>query len=190
MAVRIRYDYFNLDDKNVFRDHEPLIAPAPKCDDGAHFYYKEKKLSFTKTDEVYKRALQAAKKGKMLTFHWRGGYLTREVLGELLDEIRKAGAEKGKQAVVSLNWPAGGDSAPLYGKCGVSRDAGGERRGADGMMEKDSEAYAVGEEQRLYFLRKKQWANPGKNGIIDTLYKRKSNRQEEDIVWHLNLRAG
>lgn len=104
-AVRIRYDYFNLDDKNVLRDHEPLIAPAPKCDDGAHFYYKEKKLSFTKTDEVYKRALQAAKKGKMLTFHWRGGYLTREVLGELLDEIRKAGAEKGKQAVVSLNWP-------------------------------------------------------------------------------------
>ena len=104
-AVRIRYDYFNLDDKNVFRDHEPLIAPAPKCDDGANFYYKEKKLSFTKTDEVYKRALQAAKKGKMLTFHWRGGYLTREVLGELLDEIRKAGAEKGKQAVVSLNWP-------------------------------------------------------------------------------------
>ena len=44
------------------------------------------------------------------------------------------------------------------------------------MMEKDSEAYAVGEEQRLYFLRKKQWANSGKNGIIDTLYKRKSNR--------------
>ena len=100
-----RYDYFNLDDKAMFRDHEPLIAPAPACTDNGHFYYKEKKLSFTKTDEVYKRALQAAKKGKMLTFHWRGGYLTREVLGELLDEIRKAGAEKGKQAVVSLNWP-------------------------------------------------------------------------------------
>ena len=26
----IRYDYFNLDDKSIFRDHEPLIAPAPK----------------------------------------------------------------------------------------------------------------------------------------------------------------
>ena len=25
----IRYDYFNLDDKKIFRDHEPLIAPAP-----------------------------------------------------------------------------------------------------------------------------------------------------------------
>ena len=34
----IRYDYFNLDDKAVFRDHEPLIAPAPSCTDGDHFY--------------------------------------------------------------------------------------------------------------------------------------------------------
>ena len=81
----IRYDYFNLDDKAVFRDHEPLIAPAPSCTDGDHFYYKEKKLSFTKAEDVYKRACQAAKKGKPLTFHWRGGYLTRAVLEELLD---------------------------------------------------------------------------------------------------------
>ena len=65
----IRYDYFNLDDKAVFRDHEPLIAPAPA-----------------------------------LTFHWRGGYLTREVLGELLDLMQQAGAQKNKTAVVSLNW--------------------------------------------------------------------------------------
>ena len=28
-STSIRYDYFNLDDKNIFRDHEPLIAPAP-----------------------------------------------------------------------------------------------------------------------------------------------------------------
>ena len=30
-STSIRYDYFNLDDKNIFRDHEPLIAPAPPC---------------------------------------------------------------------------------------------------------------------------------------------------------------
>ena len=54
----IRYDYFNLGDKAVFRDHEPLIAPTPGCPDNDHFYYKEKKLSFTKTEEVYKRAQQ------------------------------------------------------------------------------------------------------------------------------------
>ena len=63
-AKEIRYDYFNLDDKNIFRDHEPLIAPAPACTDGDHFYYKEKKMSFTKTEDVYKRSLQAAKKRK------------------------------------------------------------------------------------------------------------------------------
>ena len=100
----IRYDYFNLSDKSIFRDHEPLIAPAPVCTDGEHFYYKEKKLSFTKTEEVYKRALQAAKKGKTFTFHWRGGYLTREVLQELVDLIRQAGKEKNKNARISLNW--------------------------------------------------------------------------------------
>ena len=101
----IRYDYFNLDDKNIFRDHEPLIAPAPSCTDGGHFYYKEKKLSFTKVEDVYKRSQQAAKKGKTLDFHWRGGYLTKEALKELLDEIHKAGEERQKKAIVNLNWP-------------------------------------------------------------------------------------
>ena len=101
----IRYDYFNLDDGHIFKDHEPLIAAAPPCTDHDHFYSKEKKLSFTKTEDVYKRSLQAAKKGKTLTFHWRGGYLTREVLNELLGLIRKAGEEKNKTAVVNINWP-------------------------------------------------------------------------------------
>ena len=103
--TEIRYDYFNLDDQQIFRDHEPLIAPAPNCNDHDHFYYKEKKLSFTKQEDVYKRSLQAAKKGKVLVFHWRGGYLTKEVLNELLDLIRKAGMEKEKNAMVSINWP-------------------------------------------------------------------------------------
>ena len=101
----IRYDYFNLDDSQIFRDHEPLIAPAPHCGDHEHFYYKEKKLSFTKKKDVYKRSLQAAKKGRVLIFHWRGGYLTKEVLKELLELIRKAGDEKDKTAMVSINWP-------------------------------------------------------------------------------------
>ena len=69
-----------------------------------HFYYKEKKLSFTRQEDVYKRSLQAAKKGKTLIFHWRGGYLTKEMLGELLVLIRKAGTEKKKTAMISVNW--------------------------------------------------------------------------------------
>lgn len=38
-------------------------------------------------------------------FHWRGGYLTREILKELLIGIEEAAKEKGKRAKVSLNWP-------------------------------------------------------------------------------------
>ena len=104
-STNIRYDYFNLDDKNIFRDHEPLIAPAPPCPDGNHFYYREKKLSFTKLEDVYKRALQAAKKGREFTFHWRGGYLTREVLADLVDQIQAAGKTRDKKAIITLNWP-------------------------------------------------------------------------------------
>ena len=104
-SVSIRYDYFNLDDKNIFRDHEPLIAPAPTCPDGSHSYYREKKLSFTKTEDVYKRALQAARKGREFTFHWRGSYLTREVLADLVDQIQAAGKTRDKKAIITLNWP-------------------------------------------------------------------------------------
>ena len=87
------------------RQGDPPIAPAPACTDSDHFYYKEKKLSFTKQEDVYKRSLQATKKGKTLTFHWRGGYLTKEVLRELLDLIEKAGKERQKTALIKLNWP-------------------------------------------------------------------------------------
>lgn len=100
----IRYDYFNLPDKQIFRDHEPLLFQVPACQESDHFYYREKKLSFTKVEEVYKRSLQTAKKGKVLTFHWRGGYLTREKVLELLEQMRKAGAERGKAPQVQINW--------------------------------------------------------------------------------------
>ena len=51
----IRYDYFNLEDRRIFRDHEPLITPAPACSEGDGFYYRMKKLSFTKLEEVERR---------------------------------------------------------------------------------------------------------------------------------------
>ncbi len=101
----LRYDYFNLDDKHFFRDHEPVIWKVPACTDGDHFYYKEKKISFTKVEDVKKRSLQAIRKNKPLLFHWRGGYLTREVLTELLETMAEAAREKGKYAKVNLNWP-------------------------------------------------------------------------------------
>lgn len=100
----IRYDYFNLSDKQFFRDHEPIIYESPKCIDSDHFYYKTKKLSFTKTNDVSNRALQAIRKGKPLIFHWRGSYLTREVLSELLTLLGQTARQKEKHTKISLNW--------------------------------------------------------------------------------------
>ena len=101
----IRYDYVNLSDKQIFRDHEPVIWNIPECPDGEHFYYKEKKVSWTTTEEVRKRTKQAVKKNRPMLFHWRGGYLTREILAELLQIFREEAALKEKQALVSVNWP-------------------------------------------------------------------------------------
>lgn len=99
----IRYDYFNVNDSAVFKDHEPLIYPLPACTDGNGSYYKEKKLSWTKYEEVRKRTAQAVKKGKLLIFQWRGSYLTKEVLKELFEIFQEEAAKKGKYAYLSLN---------------------------------------------------------------------------------------
>lgn len=101
----IRYDYYNLSDGQIFRDHEPVIWKVPVCDDGAHSYYREKKLTFTKYEDVRKRSAQAAKKGREFVFQWRGGYLTKEVLKELLAILEEEAEKQGKYALLSLNWP-------------------------------------------------------------------------------------
>jgi hypothetical protein len=100
----IRYDYVNLSDGQIFRDHEPAIYKLPVCEDADHTYYREKKLSWTKYEDVRKRAAQAVKKGKVLIFHWRGGYLTKEVLKELFEIFHEEAAKKEKYAYLSLNW--------------------------------------------------------------------------------------
>lgn len=100
----LRYDYVNLSDKQIFRDHEPVIWKMPACMDGDHFYYREKKISWTTVEEVQKRAKQAVKKNKVLLFHWRGGYLTKEILKEILVALTTEAKEKGKIPAVSVNW--------------------------------------------------------------------------------------
>lgn len=101
----IRYDYFNLDDKQLFRDHQRPLYPLPACTDGARAYYREKKLSFTKPEEVARRAAQAAKKGQGLVFHWRGGCLTREVLAQLMALVEEEARRRDRHVRFSVNWP-------------------------------------------------------------------------------------
>ena len=55
-------------------------------------------------DEVRNRIKQAVKKGKVLLFHWRGGYLTKEILAELMEIFEKEAQAKDKRPRVSVNW--------------------------------------------------------------------------------------
>lgn len=100
-----RFDYFNLDDKKIFRDHRPVMYPIPACTDGNHFYYKENRLSLTKMEDVGKRLRTVLrKKQEYFVFHWRGGYLTREVLLEIAAEAAKTAQEKEKYIRMSFNY--------------------------------------------------------------------------------------
>ena len=101
----IRYDYFNLDDSRLFRDHQPVVYPVPSCTNSDHFYYKENKLSFTKIEDVCKRAQMFVRKDLPFVFHWRGGHLTREVLMELVKALEETAQKKGRHAAVSFNHP-------------------------------------------------------------------------------------
>ena len=99
----VRRDYFNLDDSRLFRDHQPVLYPVPPCVKGDRFYYREEKLSFTKVEDVVKRAQMVVRKGLPFVFHWRGGYLTREVLAELAAALEEAAQKKNRHAAVSFN---------------------------------------------------------------------------------------
>lgn len=101
-----RFDYFNLDDKMIFRDHQPLVYKIPACTDGTHFYYKENRLSLTKIEDVEGR-LKAVlrKKEPYYVFHWRGGGLTRQILEQIAGIASETAKEKGKYIRLSVNYP-------------------------------------------------------------------------------------
>ena len=100
-----RYDYYNLDDRQLFRDHQPLIAPVPACTKKDAFYYRVNRLSLTKTEEVGKR-LKAVlrKKQPCFVFHWRGGAWNRSILEEILREAEAQAAAKDKHVWLSVNY--------------------------------------------------------------------------------------
>ncbi len=101
----IRYDYFNLDDNRLFRDHQPVVYPVPACGKSDQFYYRAAKLSFTKVEDVVKRAQMSIRKDLPFVFHWRGGPLTREMLAELVKALEEAAQKRGRHAAVSFNRP-------------------------------------------------------------------------------------
>ena len=101
----IRRDYLDLDDSRLFRDHQPLLYPAPACTDPGAFFYRAQKLSFTRVEDVVKWAGMSIRKDLPFVFHWRGGPLTREVLAELTAALEAAAQSRGRHAAVSFNYP-------------------------------------------------------------------------------------
>lgn len=100
-----RFDYYNLDDRMMFRDHEPLVYQIPQCTDGTHFYYKENRLSLTKMEDVAGRMKAVLrKKQPYFVFHWRGGALNRAVLEQIAGIASEAAKEKGKYIRLSVNY--------------------------------------------------------------------------------------
>lgn len=114
-----RYDYFNLDDGHIFRDHEKPVFPLPACNDGNGFYYR--RISLTKPEDVENRFSQALrKKQEHFVFHWRGGGLNRSILTELLLLCGTAAEKKGKTLSCSVNIPQAVLQLDMGGTGGVS----------------------------------------------------------------------
>jgi hypothetical protein len=97
-----RYDYFGLDDRHIFRDHEKLVLPLPQCADSDNFYYRT--ISLTKSEQVESRVKQALrKKEPHLVFHWRGGGLNRAIVSDILTMAKEQAAGKGKEVACAVN---------------------------------------------------------------------------------------
>ena len=97
-----RYDYFNLDDRHIFLDHEALVLPVPECTEDKGYYYRS--ISLTKTEDVANRVRQALRiKQKQFVVHWRGGGLNREILNEILEGAAAEAGKKGLQVSCAVN---------------------------------------------------------------------------------------
>lgn len=101
----VRYDYFNLSDTQIAWDHQPLIYPAPSCQDGGSGYYRREHLALTDAEQVRSRARQAMRKKAPLIFQWRGGGLNRDLMEQLLALLRETAAQRKLYPKVSVNWP-------------------------------------------------------------------------------------
>lgn len=159
-----RYDYFNLDDRHIFRDHEALVLPLPPCTADKGYYYRA--LSFTKPEDVESRARQALRKKQAhFVFHWRGGGLNRELLTDLLTGATpQPGAGQVRQLLR--------EHRPGRGAAGLHRRArGGGGAGA-----------AAGRGKRTVNI-SPECSITGRNRIVE---RTAMTRQKKELFWKIN----
>ena len=97
-----RYDYYNLDDRHIFIDHEPPVYPLPVCSDEKSYFYRS--ISLTKPEDVENRFSQALRKRQEhFVFHWRGGGLNRAILNDLLVRCDALAKQRDRSISCSVN---------------------------------------------------------------------------------------
>ena len=100
-----RYDYFNITDTDIARDHEPSIYTLPACDRNDMTYYRRSRIAVTKESTLKSSLEKAAKRKKEYLFQWRGSYFTREVLKSFCGMITQIAEEADCAATLSVNMP-------------------------------------------------------------------------------------
>ena len=134
-----RYDYFNITDSDIARDHEPSIYALPVCDRTDMTYYRRSRIAVTKESTLKSSLEKAAKKKKDYLFQWRGSYFTREVLKSFCDMITSVAEEADCAAMVSVNMP----QAVMYVRFSVM--SLGESARPDVTLEEANEGELYGE---------------------------------------------
>lgn len=125
-----RYDYFNLDDRHIFRDHQRLVLPLPECSGDKGYFYRS--LSFTKTEDVEKRVRQALrKKQEHFVFHWAWRRAESGDPEALLEKWRRCGGGAGQDRGLLPEPGAGGDPAGFLRRPGGRGAGGGAGRGTE-----------------------------------------------------------
>ena len=119
-----RYDYFNLDDRHIFRDHQKLVLPLPECGGDKGYFYRS--LSFTKTEDVEKRVRQALRKKPRA---WRRPESGDP--GAAAGEVRRCGGGAGQDRGLLPEPGAGGDPAGFLRRPGGRGAGGGAGRGTE-----------------------------------------------------------
>ena len=103
----VRYDYYNISDSAVFRDHEASIYPVPCCSADDESYYMKKKMVFSDLPKLEERLKQKAQKRTSFTFQLRDELLNNMTAEQMIGIIDGISGNCGCISFIGGNWKQG-----------------------------------------------------------------------------------
>lgn len=104
---QLRHDYFLIDDKSVFKDHEALIYKAFDCNDIALSFYRTNKQTYTDVSQLPQIVKKLTRKANGFVVEYIGGGLNRDILKETINQIEQVLITKNKKGSYAVNFPLG-----------------------------------------------------------------------------------